>query len=204
MQDLIRGLLPITTSGGHCLASASLLALLVIAAPAEEPPAALRSLLTPEEFHRAGLDKLTQDELDLLSAALARIYAFPPTSGPARPDPSSKPPRGSSRPVLRPAPVRNLPQGDAAFGTEEQLHAAVEVLKAVPSAIRSRVPGPFAGWSGQTSFLLENGQLWQQAEQGVFSVNLTNPAIVIENGLLGTFYLHVEGYGSRVKVKRVK
>ena len=74
----------------------------------------------------------------------------------------------------------------------------------MPSAIRSRIPGDFSGWDGRTHFALENGQVWRQTEPGVFSVRLTNPIVVIEKGLMGAFYLRVEGYGSRIRVKRVK
>jgi hypothetical protein len=204
MWDSIRGLLPAATVPGCWLAAASVIVLLTVAAPAEEAPASVRSLLTPEEFHRAGLDKLTKDELEFLSACLARVRAPAASGNQAIPASPAEPKRENSLSAPPSAPVKSLPQGEAAFGAEEQLHAAVEVMQAVPSAIRSRVTGPFEGWSGHTEFRLDNGQVWRQVEHGVFSVSLTNPVVVIEKGVLGAFYLHVEGYGSRVKVKRVK
>jgi hypothetical protein len=204
MQNLISGL-PRTPAGfGRHLAAIALIAFLAVAAPAEEAPAPVRSLLTPEEFHRAGLDKLSKGELDFLSACLARLHASPTLRSPASPVSQVEPPPKDVLSNPPAAPIKSLPQGEAAFGAEEQLHAAVEVIQAVPSAIRSRVLGPFEGWSGRTEFRLENGQVWKQAERGDFSANLSNPFVVIEKGLLGAFYLHVEGYGSRVRVKRVK
>jgi hypothetical protein len=204
MQDFITGSLPISAGISRWLAAVAAIALLTITLPAEEAQASVRSRLTPEEFHRAGLDKLTKEELDFLDICLARVQAPPASRGPVPSVSAAEPPQENVLPGPRPPPVKSLPQGEAAFGAEEQLHAAVEVMQAVPSKIRSRVTGAFEGWSGHTRFCLDNGQVWQQAEHGVFSVNLTNPAIVIEKGLLGAFFLHLEGYGSRVKVKRLK
>lgn len=187
------------------LAGASMIALLMVPAHGEKPSDSLRHLLTPDEFHRAGLDKLTPDELDFLGACLTRLQTPPDSRNSAPPPPRAAPlPAAKSPPASAPVPVKSLPQGEAAFGAEEQLHAAVEILQAVPSVIRSRTTGDFSGWSGRTEFQLENGQVWRQVEPGQFSVSLTRPHVVIEKGLMGAFYLHVEGYGSRVRVKRVK
>src|SRR5690606_27293797 len=74
-----------------------------------------------------------------------------------------------------------------------------------PDRIESRIMGTFDGWSGSTTFSLENGQVWRQAQDDRFVVpDMENPAVTIEKGLFGAYFLKVEGYGSRVKVRRVK
>lgn len=72
-------------------------------------------------------------------------------------------------------------------------------------AVRSRLLGSFRGWSGNTVFRLENGQVWQQTGGGALAgVSLESPTVSIERGLFGAWYLRVEGYNSRAKVKRIE
>lgn len=80
----------------------------------------------------------------------------------------------------------------------------IEEIQQVPKEVHSRIEGGFPGWTGRTLFHLANGQVWQQAEPGIFAVNLESPNVIIRKGLFGVFYLQVEGYGTQVKVKRVK
>lgn len=191
-------------------------------ASAGAPATSLRSVLSPEEFRRAGLDKLTEDELAFLSDRL--LHATPETA-PVGPDPAVGPepmPLESRRPAQAPvadprpgaAPGATGPtvatdttpriQGEAAFGREEELRREEERAQRVPKTIESRIAGTFRGWSGRTVFQLENGQVWQQVEDSTFSVNLENPRVTLEKGAMGAFYLRVESYGSRVKVRRIK
>jgi len=70
--------------------------------------------------------------------------------------------------------------------------------------INSRISGEFNGWTGDTQFRLENGQIWKQSGNGFLKVSMNNPKVKIEAGTFGGYILSVEGYNSRVKVKRVK
>lgn len=72
--------------------------------------------------------------------------------------------------------------------------------------IVSRIPGVFAGWDGtKTVFTLENGQVWKSTDPAArLAVKLNDPVVVIRPGVLNAWFLSVEGYGSRVRVIRVK
>ena len=70
--------------------------------------------------------------------------------------------------------------------------------------ITSRIVGQFDGWTGDTVFRLENGQVWRQSGNGFLKVSMNNPKVTIEKAVFGGFRLSVEGYNSRVKVKRVQ
>ena len=70
--------------------------------------------------------------------------------------------------------------------------------------INSRISGKFDGWTGDTQFRLDNGQIWKQSGNGFLKVSMNNPKVKIEAGMFGGYILSVEGYNSRVKVKRVK
>lgn len=157
----------------------------------------LRDVLSPEEFQRAGLQKLTPEELEFLST---RLLPQPSSATSATASASSTPPE----PAAVPLRAQTRLSGDAAFGREREVQAEVEQTRQIPREIQSRIVGAFTGWGGATLFRLENGQVWQQAEPSVFAVDLTSPAVTIRKGHFGAFYLTVEGYGSRVKVKRVK
>ncbi len=179
-----------------------------------EPLPSLRTVLTPEEFSRAGLDKLTPEELAFLSerllgpgaeatgasapTAVSAAPAHAPTSPPAG-DPATVP----VRPAAASAPAAAL-EGDSAFGQEDKLRREVERERRIPKSLESSIAGAFRGWSGRTIFTLTNGQVWQQVDDSTFSVRLQDPRVTIDKGAMGAFYLSVEGYGSRVRVRRVK
>jgi hypothetical protein len=73
--------------------------------------------------------------------------------------------------------------------------------------ITSNLIGEFAGWRGGTTFKLENGQVWEQAEAGELAgiKPMSNPKVTIRPALIGSSWkLQVEGYNSTVRVRRVK
>jgi hypothetical protein len=79
-----------------------------------------------------------------------------------------------------------------------------KVIESEADEISSRIIGQFNGWDGDTQFNLENGQVWKQSGNGILKVSMNNPKVTIEKGVFGGFNFSVEGYNSKVKVKRVK
>jgi len=181
---------------------------------AATPNCSLRTLMTPEEFSKAGLEKLSTEELHFLEVRLfgAKPEAAAPvqaSTGDVSHSPAAvvqAPAQETRDPLVieAAAQLAKLPKGEAAFGKEQHLADEVIKIQRVPSEITSRISGTFLGWSGKTRFVLENGQEWIQIESGTFSVNLKDPVVHIRKGMMGVFYFGVEGYGSRVKVKRLK
>jgi hypothetical protein len=174
---------------------------------ATDAPKSLRDVLSPEEFRRAGLQKLTEAELEFLSSRLlpdatATTPTAPVATALSPPAPRPAPEKKAMVPMVEGAPEPFL--GEAAFGQETQLRDAIEKTHRIPESITSRIAGRFRGWTGSTVFHLENGQVWQQIDGSSFSVNLENPTMVIRKGLFGVFYLNVKGYGSSIKVKRLR
>lgn len=75
----------------------------------------------------------------------------------------------------------------------------------VTGVVVSRIVGPFNGWDGKTTFTLENGQVWEQAEQGgLRGVNLDSPMVTIEPGMFGSWRIKIEGLNATTRVKRIK
>ena len=93
------------------------------------------------------------------------------------------------------AQTQNNTQSSDSFG---------QVSEDQTSEITSRIIGKFDGWTGDTLFRLENGQVWRQSGNGFLKVSMNNPKVTIEKATFGGFRLSVEGYNSRVKVKRVQ
>lgn len=71
--------------------------------------------------------------------------------------------------------------------------------------IKSTIIGEFNGWKGKNIFKLANGQIWKQSEKTTFYIpKRSNPAITIKPKSMGSWQLHVDGFGRGVKVKRIK
>ena len=69
--------------------------------------------------------------------------------------------------------------------------------------IESRIDGEFEGWDGETIFVLQNGQIWQQAVYSYTYSYKYNPRVwLVEAGLHWT--MKVEGMSQTVSVKRVR
>lgn len=64
--------------------------------------------------------------------------------------------------------------------------------------------GDFTGWTGDTLFRLENGQVWKQVTSGRVTHRRVRPKITIKKATFGSFKLYVEGLNRGVRVKRVK
>jgi len=99
-------------------------------------------------------------------------------------------------------PLPAAPDPAAQFGQES--------VKNLPSAepelkqIESRVRGVFKGWRPNTRIELENGQVWRVADDSEAIYELQSPRVVIRRGMLGAFFLDVEGVGFQMKVVRVR
>jgi hypothetical protein len=101
--------------------------------------------------------------------------------------------------VAAPAPVAADPV--AKFGQEsvKPAEAPAELKQ-----MASRIPGPFKGWGPNTSIELDNGQVWRVADGSSAIYELNNPKVIVHRGMLGAYFLEIEGVGFQVKVKRVR
>jgi hypothetical protein len=145
----------------------------------------LEERMTGKEFKATGLVKLTDEELAALNdwlrrhsvATLENVQA-PPASSTGAEDPSADN-RGFEYNTKDKAPIED---------------------------IHSTIVGTFDGWRGKgTQFTLANGMVWQQEDDGRFYMNpVENPEVVIKKGLFSRWDLSVVGYGSSIRVRRIK
>ena len=85
------------------------------------------------------------------------------------------------------------------FGRDKQT-ASPPVLQ----AIQSYIPGRFEGWQPNTRIRLANGQVWQVTDGSSGSYRLTDAKVSVQRGMLGSFFLELEGEKRSMRVKRVE
>jgi hypothetical protein len=72
------------------------------------------------------------------------------------------------------------------------------------NAIASTLVGDLRGWSRGTEISLANGQRWRVTEGEYTSMKrISNANVVITPGLVGAWYLSVEGHVPKPKVTRI-
>ena len=144
----------------------------------------LQAILTPAEWKRAGLDRLTPDQIGVIDAALIRHQAA--TNAAINP--------GSPE-----APAGATP-------AEAALHRArywENFGRAKVSDWRNEPPmkAKVTGWQGANRFALDTGQVWEGLEPIPFE--LPGESVVIEARPLGGFVLRRGEDSMAVRVRRV-
>lgn len=92
--------------------------------------------------------------------------------------------------------------GEAAILREDN----TEVREAArETEIVSRIQGNFSGWTGETVFRLENGQVWRQRLQGKYRYRgPANPEVKIHRNFLGFYMMTLVEADKSVGVKLVR
>lgn len=126
----------------------------------------IQKLMTAEEFARAGLDKLTPEQVRALDDWLVRYTA------------------GEAYVVQT---------------TSDEVRAAVPEFR-----LEARIVPPFSGWSGQTLFRLDNGQVWRQRIKGRYMFSGDDTRVVITRNLLGFYNMTLVSSGRSVGVEPVR
>jgi hypothetical protein len=125
------------------------------------------------------------------AARLACYDALPPAAEATPAPPASSP----TQPVAAPQPQPPALQ----FGLEERIPP-----KDLVDQIDSSIPGKFEGWWPDATFHLANGQVWQVDDGSSRFYDLDSPKVTIWRGVLGAFYLNLEGDNHTVRVRRLQ
>ena len=83
--------------------------------------------------------------------------------------------------------------------TSQEVQAAVTEFR-----MEARIMPPFTGWTGQTLFRLDNGQVWQQRIKGRYMFSGDDTRVVITRNALGFYNLKLESTGRSVGVEPVR
>ncbi len=168
------------------LISLSFLACAVRAAESSDPAAIIHAL-TPEEFTKAGLNKLTPEELTFLEEALAHHQQVAVQAAPVAPAEKV---------------VQSTDKAAASFGAEQVTPAQRVVTE---QELHAHIEGTIESFSGRAVFVLDNGQIWQQRipDTVYFTPKLENPEVIITRGFVGYKMLIVPA-NRIVFVKRIQ
>jgi hypothetical protein len=165
----------------HCILLAALLALPSLALAQQAPP--IQQAMTAEEFRAAGLDKLSAEELARLNAWLDRRVEQETAVAVAA---AAEQAREEGR-----KEVVEKNRGFFHFGSEEPIVASID--------------GEFNGFGKGRRYRLDNGQVWEQTDSSTLAgVRRTNPGVRIRPGLMGVWYLRIDGYNTQAKVQRIE
>lgn len=95
--------------------------------------------------------------------------------------------------------ARALPASPAdSFGLEQR------DSRLAPERLESRISGSIEGWEPNTRFTLENGQVWQVVDGSrAYYGPMSQPRVIVSRGLLGSFYLQIDGVNQMPRVRRV-
>ena len=99
--------------------------------------------------------------------------------------------------------IRNYVSSSSQQAVTAAVDSAVKARKAAPpDVIQSRIVGPFTGYKGNTTFTLENGQIWAQSQRdSMYFPKVDSPPVLIVKGTLG-YRMYVAG-GGDIRVQRV-
>lgn len=148
--------------------------------------------MTPAEQAAAGLAKLTPAELAVLKAAIERYKSGEVAA--VRQEAEQKLAQAESRVAEKSKEERKRGYLAALFNTGDQDEFAIE----------STLPGRHDTFEGKPILVLANGQRWRVIEAARYFVGreLIDPAVRIQPGIMGSFWLSIEG-GPRLRVRPV-
>lgn len=151
--------------------------------------------LPADKFSAAGLNKLTPQELAALEQLIAEHERGAVTAAATKSVPVA------AEPATAAEKKKSGPGWLRALLTLQETQEKPETAEAV----ETRLAGDYDGWTGHTVFKLENGQVWQQAGGGErYDDKRHAPTVKIYPGILGVYWLEIEGVRERVKVKPLK
>jgi len=161
-----------------------LAALLLMLACAHAQSQGLRVQMGEADFKAAGLDKLSGEELLHLERWLGR--EGPPLAGPQ---------------ALAEAREQ---------GRREGQHEIIEQHRGFfhfgsDAPIISTIEGEFNGFGKGRRYRLGNGQVWEQTDTATLAgVRRNEAGVQIRPGTFGIWWMQIDGFNTRAKVKRIE
>ncbi|MEH6515516.1 MAG: hypothetical protein V7742_02460 [Halioglobus sp.] len=176
-----------------------------------QPGSQLGEIMTADEISAMGLEKLSPQEQQQLIEWVQNFRQAKPV---ATDSPAAVPAVTATTAATAATPSAQAAVPATTDATEFSAATAEVVApaeadnfgKAAEQAdeMASRIPGTFTGWSGNTTFVLENGQVWQQRYDTRWTTELENPEVVIKRRLFGLHRMEIVGTSKSVPVKRIK
>jgi len=107
-------------------------------------------------------------------------------------------PSRETRRSSRPEPEAEPESAEERFGLERDL------VSIGSDDLSGTAVGDFGMWQRGQRVRLENGQVWEVVDYNRIFHKASNPEVTIKKGFLGSYYMHMDGLGKGIKVKRLK
>jgi hypothetical protein len=172
-------------------------ALLATTSLGQETFPGLKSVLTEAEWQRAGLDRLTPDQIGVIDAALMRQQARAIGESKAAAVTQQRALESATPPVAQ-GDFANNPQRPRGWLERFGLPVFSEDDWRNLPPLKSKV----VAWAGGNRFRLENGQLWEGFER--IPYELVGREISIHARPGNQYALSVEGNNTTVRVLRLR
>lgn len=163
-------------------------ALLALAMPAAFAQQNIQQQMTAEEFAAAGLDKLSAAELETLNRWLQQRVEV------------------ETSVVVEQAVEQGREEGrqqaqvEAAGRSDGSLFGG----SGPREQFQSNIVGEFSGFGRGQRYTLANGQVWEQTDASrLDGVRRTDPQVTIIPGVMGAWFMRIDGYNTRAKVRRI-
>lgn len=153
----------------------------------------LQKVLTTEEWQRAGLDRLTPDQIGVIDAALIR-HILGGQRAAERAAATGTPPA--------PAPGATPAEAAAARSRFWEKFGLGKSSNAPDWRTQPPMTAKVTGWQGANRFVLDTGQVWEGLEQIPYEI--LGQTVTIEARPLGAFALKLGEDSVAVRVHRVK
>lgn len=157
--------------------------------------------LTPAERAAAGLEQLTREQ----QAALDRLAERYALEGARR---ATEIVQAEAKAEVVAAVKQAREEAKAEVKAEvrkQKIENAGLAAREDDESIRTRISGEFRGWTGHTTFRLENGQVWQQADkESRFFPKRVDPEVELAPSKWAGWKMTLVQEGLWVKVKRIK
>jgi hypothetical protein len=153
------------------------------AAFAAETFPGVKSIMTPEEYARAGLDHLTSDQIGVIDAAIIKHYA----------QTVNVQAKQAAQQIVEEKESRSWIER---FGLPDLSFS--QDWKDKPS-----IKAHCTGWVGGNSFKLDNGQVWEGLQETI-TIDVAGKDVEITARPGGFFALTVEGKNTTIRVHRIK
>ena len=72
------------------------------------------------------------------------------------------------------------------------------------ATVESTVPSNFSGWGPNEAIALENGQVWQVVDGSSYATRPGKRTASVQRGMLGAYFLNVDGVALAPRVRRIK
>lgn len=153
----------------------------------------LKNIMTEAEWKRAGLDRLTPDEIGVIDAALIK-HTLRTSSDAASTTTAAQPP----------TPAAGATPAETAAARSRFWEKFGLNISASGPDWRTQPPmvAKVTGWRGANGFVLDNGQVWEGVEKIPF--DLPGSSVTIEARPMGAFALKLNDDSVAVRVRRVK